>query len=731
MPGQPRRIDRYDSPRLGNRVPWLRVSLIAAVLAVGIGAATYTWREETERVDMAEEAAADRAGALLTAIGTTIDASLAGSAAVIGPDGELDEDAFRAFGLDLTASGGITALGYERVTADADRADFEARIGQPITDRPGSETVVAPQRALYYAVEAVVGGTEATQQLIGFDILGDPPRAAAAEAARDLGTVVFSEPVPSEPSGALSVFLVKPVYRFGSVTDTADARRAALVGFVSSAFPSENLADAMTFVLPEGADFAVLDGDDVLASEGGSVEDGVSRTVEAAGRQWTVIVADTSEPDRGVAVLIVVVADLVALGMLVELRRSRRNEEEARRTEELARLAEGLTTRSSSEDVMRFLTTGVLAPLGAIHAAVAVIEGPRLRRYFTPGDRTVRAGDLLPEIVRLDADTPLANAARTGAPAFVPDIAALRDRYPAQIEAWIGLGFTATANLPLRDRNGQLIGALGVAWDHSVDFGRLRDLLTTVAGIAGQTIDRARLADAEHRLAITMQEGLLTPLPAVEGLDVAERYLPATEGVGMGGDWFEGIVGDAGRYLVVVGDVAGHGIGAVATMAQLRSKIGTIAALGTPLADVLPWASQQLIGDDVFLASAAVVEIDLEAQLVRYVCAGHPPPIVRMPDGTAVILEDGRLPLLGVAAEERAIGEHPFPPGAALVCFTDGLIERRTEPIDESIRRLAGVLATSTATTAEALADEVLERCLPDSQDDDVVVTVVVNRSVD
>jgi serine phosphatase RsbU (regulator of sigma subunit) len=252
--------------------------------------------------------------------------------------------------------------------------------------------------------------------------------------------------------------------------------------------------------------------------------------------------------------------------------------------------------------------------------------------------------------------------------------------------------------------------------------------MATVAGIAGQTIDRARLSDAEHHLVTDMQAALLTPLPKAAGLEVAERYRPAVADLGMGGDWYEGIVLGDGRYLVVVGDVAGHGIAAVAKMAQLRSTIGTIAALGTPLAEVLPRATTRPPGTDLVVASAALVEIDLPAGLLRYACAGHPPPLVRLPDGSVAQLRGGRQPLLGVEMSPRPAAEHPFPPGSALVCFTDGLVERRDEGIDESVGRLAEVLAASAATGAGELADDLLARCLVDEHDDDVAIAVVVHR---
>jgi serine phosphatase RsbU (regulator of sigma subunit) len=250
--------------------------------------------------------------------------------------------------------------------------------------------------------------------------------------------------------------------------------------------------------------------------------------------------------------------------------------------------------------------------------------------------------------------------------------------------------------------------------------------LATVAGIAGQTLDRAQLADAEHRLARTLQDSVLTTLPEMEGLRCTARYVPASSAVGMGGDWYEGVRRSADRYLVIVGDIAGHGVTAVAQMAQLRASIGAIARLDTPVEDILPLASTPARADHLAVATAAIVEIDVAQNRLRYCCAGHPPPLVREPSGEVTVLDAGRQPLLGMPMEPGTPGDAGFEPGAVLVCYTDGLIERRAEPIDESIRRLADFLGTIESADADEIADALLERWRgEEGQLDDVALAVV------
>jgi hypothetical protein len=601
-------------------------------------------------------------------------------------------------------------------------------------DRPSSGAGLAPPRPLHYPVLEVVPVTDANRGVLGFDIASDPIRREAAEAARDRGTVVFSQPVPSQPSGRQSFFLVKALYRPGMPIDTVGQRRAALVGFVSTAYGADVLADDLADGRPRGTSFEVWDGRTRLADRGSSDRQGRTTTTSATGRRWTLTVASGGSPSRALALGSAGTTLALLAGLALFLHRTDRYDSQvaqaSRHVQSLAAFASGLAGRGTSDDVMTYLTAGVLGPLDAFHAAVGVVEGDRLQRYFTPGALTSSVAAVLPAANPLSANTPLTEAARDDVPVLLPSTADMRERYPTLAEAWIGAGFGATANLPLHDRQGTVIGALGIAWDHPVAFDAdLVDRLTTVAGIAGQSLERAQLADAEHRVVGALQTNVLAPLPDVPELACAARYLPAASSVGMGGDWFEGIVLDDGRYVVVVGDVAGHGIGAVAQMAQFRSMIGTLVRLGTPLRELVEQASRTVEGTGR-IATAVVVAIDPAAGTLEYVSAGHPPPILRLANGTTTVLGAGRRPLIGVTRASDESGTHDFPIGASLLCYTDGLIERRSEAIDQSVRRLAERFADVAAGDPERMADELLGSSLPGhDQADDVALAVISRRA--
>jgi serine phosphatase RsbU (regulator of sigma subunit)/CHASE1-domain containing sensor protein len=718
----------------GRRLRLARRAIAVAVVAGGIVTTVFAWQRGDDDVRHTDETAARLAVDVVDDIVESVQSGLAGAAGVVEPDGTVDLDAFRRYASGIVDGTALEALAYVPVVPAAERPAVEARLGHPFTSRPSQGAAPAPLRDVSYPVLEVVPVMDINRAVRGFDIATDPVRLAAAEAARDRGTVVFSAPVPSQPSGQLSFFLARALYRPGLPIDTVDQRRAAFVGFVSTAYTAKALTEDLARGLADGARFTVRDGRTVLADRSGSGRPGVSVRTQATGRTWTLRVASGEQPSRalgwfsGITTLVL----LAAIGLFVY--RTDRFEQQvsrsARHLQALAGFATGLAGRGSSDDVMTYLTAGVLAPLDAFHAAVGVVDGDRLRRYFTPNGLSPSVTSALPTANPLDADTPLTQAAREDEPVLLPSTTVMQERYPQLADAWIAAGFGATANVPLRDRQGTVIGALGVAWDHPVVFDAdLLDRLATVAGIAGQSLERAQLADAEHRVVGQLQSSALAPLPKIPQLVCAARYLPAASSVGMGGDWFEGLVLDDGRYVVVVGDVAGHGINAVAQMAQLRSMISTLVRLGTPIPELVEQASRAVEGTGR-IATAVVVAIDPVAGQLEYVAAGHPPPILRLPDGTTDVLGEGRRPLIGVTRPSDGSGTHAFPVGASLLCYTDGLIERRTEAIDQSVRRLAERFATVPAGDPERMADDLLASSLQhEDASDDVALAVITRRA--
>jgi hypothetical protein len=282
--------------------------------------------------------------------------------------------------------------------------------------------------------------------------------------------------------------------------------------------------------------------------------------------------------------------------------------------------------------------------------------------------------------------------------------------------------------VPIRDAEGSVIAAITIAWRRALPASdALMAMLDTVGTMVGQTIGRTRLYELEHGLFRDLQSELLRPLPDAPDLEAAARYEPASRSIDVGGDWYSAVKLSAHRIAFVIGDVLGHGVEAVAAMGRLQSMVlGLLTSL--PRADDVFTRASELVRDDgATLASALLVVVDTQRRTLDYISAGHPPPLLRI--GRDVIaLEGARQSLLGLPLAPRPMQQMPFPAGAILVMYTDGLVERRTEDLDDGIARLARLLAESDEELhAQTLAAQLLDGCreLADVRDDDTALIVV------
>ena len=240
------------------------------------------------------------------------------------------------------------------------------------------------------------------------------------------------------------------------------------------------------------------------------------------------------------------------------------------------------------------------------------------------------------------------------------------------------------------------LGVIHLGWHSEFrDDESFRARLGTLVELVSQTLERVRLAEAEHRLVEDLQARTLRPIPTIAGLEVVGRYEPAAVELGMGGDWFEVVDLGSGLVGLVVGDVVGHGVESAAEMSQISAVIGTVLSLGTSLGtffarvhDVAGSATPR------FVATASVCVLDVATGLLRYVSAGHPAPVVRCADGSTVVLSGGRSPVVGMPPREVEPGEWVLEVGDTLFVYTDGLVERRGEDLDAGLDRLRGYLAT-------------------------------------
>lgn len=258
-----------------------------------------------------------------------------------------------------------------------------------------------------------------------------------------------------------------------------------------------------------------------------------------------------------------------------------------------------------------------------------------------------------------------------------------------------------------------------------------------IADRAGLALDSARLYGQQRRLAQELQRSLLTdpPEPQPEKLEIAVRYLPATEAAAVGGDWYDAFHQADGSTVLIIGDVVGHDIAAAATMGQLRGITRGIATC----TDAGPAAvlssldrSMELLRVDT-LATAAIASFtqsadDQEGRRTRMLwsSAGHPPPLLVSADGEVSILDRPAEIMLGVDAgasrTEAALDLHGT---ATVLLYTDGLVERRDADLDAGLERLRTSLAELAPLPLEELCDQLLERLVQGRPSDDVALVAV------
>jgi serine phosphatase RsbU (regulator of sigma subunit)/anti-sigma regulatory factor (Ser/Thr protein kinase) len=235
------------------------------------------------------------------------------------------------------------------------------------------------------------------------------------------------------------------------------------------------------------------------------------------------------------------------------------------------------------------------------------------------------------------------------------------------------------------------------------------------------------LYQREHRVAGTLQRSLMTErLPQPAGLAVASRYLPASTEATIGGDWYD-IIALEGRIGLVIGDVAGHGVSAAATMGQLRMALRAYALDGLPPAVALDRLNRLMRElQPGAMATVLYGHLDSESRNLCFASAGHPPPLLILGPHDARYLEDGRAPPLGVTSRVSfAQATTWIQPGATLVLYTDGLVERRRASIDDRFRLLRRV-AGEAPDDLEASCDHLLAQLLDEGGPTDDVALLAV-----
>lgn len=257
-----------------------------------------------------------------------------------------------------------------------------------------------------------------------------------------------------------------------------------------------------------------------------------------------------------------------------------------------------------------------------------------------------------------------------------------------------------------------------------------RGVLVFAADVTDQVLSADRLRESERRLhetAVTLQRSLLPQeLEQPDDLRVAATYQPGGTDAAVGGDWYDVITLGAGRTALVIGDVMGRGVRAAAVMGQLRTAVRAYARLDLPPHEVI----QLLDGlaseiDATQIATCVYAVHDPSEGRLSYASAGHLPILIRDPDGTVHRADEPTGPPLGTGGWLHASGTVPLGPGCTAVLYTDGLVERRHQDIDEGVDALTRALAGATG-SPQVICDRLMRSLgITSEHDDDVAVLVL------
>jgi serine phosphatase RsbU (regulator of sigma subunit)/anti-sigma regulatory factor (Ser/Thr protein kinase) len=252
-----------------------------------------------------------------------------------------------------------------------------------------------------------------------------------------------------------------------------------------------------------------------------------------------------------------------------------------------------------------------------------------------------------------------------------------------------------------------------------------RQLVTALVGHLSLAMQHVRQFELARDTSLTLQRSMLAPAELPAGF--AARYEPAVSPLEIGGDWYDVLpVGDH-RIGVIVGDCVGRGLSAAVVMGQLRASARALLLTGAEPATMLQQLdSVAALIPDAFCTTVFVAILDTRSEILTYSSAGHVPAVLVAPESRPQQLTDaGSVPLAVLSDEPRPQATVALAAGSTVLLYTDGLVERRDEPIDAGIARVVEVMEQTIELPVDAVADAMLDRLAPTlGYDDDVAIVL-------
>ena len=407
----------------------------------------------------------------------------------------------------------------------------------------------------------------------------------------------------------------------------------------------------------------------------------------------------------------------------------------------LASVALQLARAGTAAEVNEIVVVEGLAALGAASGGVLVRAEDGRSVQATSSADLGRALARRVATLAIDVELASVHTARTGQQLVFGNLADLVEAFPAEAEAEGQRDGRpqAVACLPLRVQD-RFLGALTATWTMSraLDAGEL-ELVGALAAQCAQALDRVMSEESERRsvaavrsMSEALQRSMLTSPPQPRGLELAVRYRPAARELEIGGDWYDAFVTADGATWLVVGDVTGHDRDAAAAMGQVRNLLrGAAYTAQAGPAVVLAALEATMEGLQVaalatlVLARLAVAGAD-GSRVLQWCNAGHPPPLLVGPAGAVEVLEREPDLVLGMFVGARWHDhEVRLAAGDTVLLYTDGLVERRREHLDDGIHRLALACRELAHHPPSEVCDTLLAELVPDGAADDVALLMV------
>ncbi|MBF9073620.1 SpoIIE family protein phosphatase [Streptacidiphilus sp. NEAU-YB345] len=391
--------------------------------------------------------------------------------------------------------------------------------------------------------------------------------------------------------------------------------------------------------------------------------------------------------------------------------RARLPETDLRRSREAFLLDAGraLAEASTTSEVLRVAATLAMPGFSPDGQAVFGVRGTLLTVVGQHGHSTEQA---TPFQMPLDTEYPAAQVVRTGRPIYLSTPEEYARRFPATWPLAQGFHRRSWAFLPLVTA-GRTTGAWLAAFATPVAFTPdERAVLSTVARMLSQALERAHTNEAERALSRGLRRSMGDSARQLDGLTVAARYVPTGGGLLVGGDWYDVIDLPGGRVALVIGDVQGHDVHAAGVMSRLRTAVHAYAVEGHRPDAVLSRASRFLASvDEDRFATCIYIEAEPATGRLAIARAGHPHPVLRSPDGSAMIRHvDGGLPL-GLMPDDESypVTEMELQVGEVFMACTDGLIETGGHDWYTGWVRVRDVIEPGPVDDLEGIADALMQ----------------------